>query len=738
MRRAHKPYNRNMPFNLLRKNPPKKHFRLLPGPAPSAAGNSKSSKTKRGKYLLSVSLTSLLAVFAVVGITFATVTISQNIQIGSGTPNVTLDGDDLYVTGTAEVDGASRFDGTATFNATSTFNSDLVAKTGGTATFVVAASDASDRVKNQADYVADGTADDVEIQAAIDALPDDGGKVVLSEGTFVIAAQIDLDTANAGLSGQGWGTVIQYANASNLAAAINIAADGVTIKNLKIAGNSANQTTGSRRGIHVEGSAFGSHTTIEHVWIDDLVGIGIMFNASVPGIEDVKILNCTLTVNNASAIRIGNNVNGAQVTGNFIDGGTDNPTGLMAGIIVYAVAAVDSKNTVIKDNIIRRTSDNGIEVRRGNADLTKMLGQTIIEGNIITDGTGGRGIDIGDAERVIIKGNYISNWAGTGQGIHIRNRGIKDPDRITIEGNILHNNQATNSGGIIVNAGTNVRVIGNDVSYHSREGIKIDVAAPGAIVSNNTVYNNSQETANTYAGINIQAPDVTAVGNYIYDNQATRTQKNGYRVGGDRATIIGGSVIGHTDDGVEIRDADDVLIQGLSCGNNGQRGASDFDSGIMIRANTANVNRGQIIGSRCWDDQGSPTQNNGIVLRAEAGFTVDGIRIFDNELSQVTIPFTTTGAGTVQNTVIRNNAGHITESSGTSTVPSGSTSTTTTHGLSVTPTANDCSVTPTNNLGNASSSIFWADTFGATSFKINVGTDPGASSATFAWSCQVL
>jgi hypothetical protein len=188
MRRAHKPYNRNVPFNLLRKNPPKKQFRLLPGPAPSAAGNSKSSKTKRGKYLFGVSLTSLLAVFAAAGITFAVVTISQNIQIGSGTPDLTLDGDDLYVTGTAEVDGT------------------LAAKTGGAATFVVAASDASDRMKQQADYVADGTADDVQIQAAIDALPVAGGTVSLSEGLFNISSAINLRTGTK-LEGQGLGSV---------------------------------------------------------------------------------------------------------------------------------------------------------------------------------------------------------------------------------------------------------------------------------------------------------------------------------------------------------------------------------------------------------------------------------------------------------------------------------------------------------------------------------------------------
>jgi hypothetical protein len=147
---------------------------------------SPSSKLRKIFTLLASFVLAIGAFGAGIGVVYATVTISQNIQIGSGTPDLTLDGDDLYVTGTAEVDGT------------------LAAKTGGAATFVVAASDASDRVKNQADYVADGTADDVEIQAAIDALPAAGGKIVLSEGTFNIATAIKYESYVT-IQGQGYG-----------------------------------------------------------------------------------------------------------------------------------------------------------------------------------------------------------------------------------------------------------------------------------------------------------------------------------------------------------------------------------------------------------------------------------------------------------------------------------------------------------------------------------------------------
>lgn len=76
-----------------------------------------------------------------------------------------------------------------------------------TATLVVAAYNALDTT--DADYICDGTADDVQIQAAINALPSTGGTVVLSEGTFNITGTITL-TEYQSLTGQGvQATIIQ-------------------------------------------------------------------------------------------------------------------------------------------------------------------------------------------------------------------------------------------------------------------------------------------------------------------------------------------------------------------------------------------------------------------------------------------------------------------------------------------------------------------------------------------------
>ena len=86
-----------------------------------------------------------------------------------------------------------------------------------TATFVVGPSSNDD--SDSYDYVTDGTNDDVQIQAAIDALPATGGMVLLREGTYTInytgAAEISSTTNGVHLMGMGRGTVLKFENGIN-------------------------------------------------------------------------------------------------------------------------------------------------------------------------------------------------------------------------------------------------------------------------------------------------------------------------------------------------------------------------------------------------------------------------------------------------------------------------------------------------------------------------------------------
>ncbi|MDD4453284.1 MAG: polysaccharide deacetylase family protein [Proteiniphilum sp.] len=84
------------------------------------------------------------------------------------------------------------------------------------ATLVVAASDSSANGKAQADYVCDGTADNVKIQAALDALPATGGKIQLLDGTFKLASTLSRAINSITIEGCGYSTFVYNNNETKL------------------------------------------------------------------------------------------------------------------------------------------------------------------------------------------------------------------------------------------------------------------------------------------------------------------------------------------------------------------------------------------------------------------------------------------------------------------------------------------------------------------------------------------
>ena len=85
--------------------------------------------------------------------------------------------------------------------------------------------------------------------------------------------------------------------------------------------------------------------------------------------------------------------------------------------------------------------------------------------------------------------------------------------------------------------------------------------------------------------------------------------------------------------------------------------------------------------------------------------------------------------------IVRNNIGWTTEATGTATIANGTTSIAVNHGLDTTPAIANIALTPTNSLGTATK--YWVSAVGATQFTITVNADPGATTATFAWSAKM-
>lgn len=127
---------------------------------------------------------------------------------------------------------------------------DLTSDIGRTVTYSVAASDAPAHVIAQADYVCDGTADEVQIQAAIDALPAIGGSVQLSQGTFTCAAQIDMASAVELVGSNQFdqrlttsGTTLSFAASAIDGIVLASGVHGVRLEKLRIVGHGTGDAT---------------------------------------------------------------------------------------------------------------------------------------------------------------------------------------------------------------------------------------------------------------------------------------------------------------------------------------------------------------------------------------------------------------------------------------------------------------------------------------------------------------
>jgi len=129
----------------------------------------------------------------------------------------------------------------------------LNAKTGRAATYTVAASGAPAHVKAQADFVCDGTADNVEIQAAIDAVSS-SGLVQLSKGVFHLSASIEIVTGQDNITLQGNKSVLKLASSPTQALTQN-SGIGTTIKVADSSGFSVGQDVWIRSDTYYENNS---------------------------------------------------------------------------------------------------------------------------------------------------------------------------------------------------------------------------------------------------------------------------------------------------------------------------------------------------------------------------------------------------------------------------------------------------------------------------------------------------
>lgn len=169
----------------------------------------------------------------------------------------------------------------------------FVAGGGGGATLTVAAGDATPAERFHADYLCDGSADQVELQSALDALVGRGGSVELTSGTFLLDAAVR-PRGSVHLYGWGKGTVLKASSAfTSGLGVIDGFYDGtgdpldlVSVSNLVIDGNRFQGA--NTRGVHFDirsksGFLFGSpdaHLVLTDLFIARTSGHGVHIEGS--------------------------------------------------------------------------------------------------------------------------------------------------------------------------------------------------------------------------------------------------------------------------------------------------------------------------------------------------------------------------------------------------------------------------------------------------------------------------
>lgn len=414
------------------------------------------------------------------------------------------------------------------------------------ATMVVASNDAPDSVKMLADYVCDGTADQVEILAAIADLVStgDGGTIELTEGTYVLAADVILND-NIAIVGRGAGSTILDGQTIKATSKSNVYVGYLQVKD-----------AAATHGIEYTNVVSG---IVEHCIVDNAADDGIaVIGSSTIGVRILhNICRNNSTSSVPSGIELDDGARNVEIIGNTLHDNGNVSTGYGGGISLHTHAAEPTiKNVMIESNLCYdNTTDVWIENPGANG---VMIEKIIIEGNRLIDAS----VDSIRLDKIynsLIVDNIIDNGrftiTATSLGIEVNNnifRGeqlLLNGSNCSLIGNII-TDVADGNHGVTVYGRT--AIIGNTITDCARAGMRVDTGADGSIILNNIAMNNGQATTTHQTGIVVtHVDDVVVSANRCGDDQGVKTQKYGiYTSDSDYVHIVNNNVRGNSTSGV--------------------------------------------------------------------------------------------------------------------------------------------------------------------------------------------
>lgn len=378
------------------------------------------------------------------------------------------------------------------------------------ATYVIAANDSLAATKSKADYTADGTADDVQIQAAHDALPAGGGSIYLAEGTFNLASAVTF-TKPVHLFGAGWATVVNSA-VNGVAFQFGNGTDrlnGPKASNFRLVGNT---------GANAVGLLFikTDFMEIESMWVRNFGAAGIKLNNALenPRVHDNNIdsLDSFTALGTEYGIHLVGTSHDLIIANNQIEGWA-------VGIYGDDDTTDGSADTIIRDNGFDDCDDYAIE-----------LHDHFISTSIVGNGFG----NSTNASGFLVRIDYTNlPVSGTWQEI----------------ATIINDNYflATAGGGVHITNGEGHTISGNVFQSVDGQPIKLDQSsagnyteAAGAVISGNTVQTGQTLLGGYSAEINVNNFDEV----HIVNNRMIGQTGQSLTVISDRAVISGNIIRG--------------------------------------------------------------------------------------------------------------------------------------------------------------------------------------------------
>ncbi len=332
------------------------------------------------------------------------------------------------------------------------------------ATIVVAAANSSVKAREAADYLCDGVGDETEIYAALERLRTyyGGGKLQLTEGTFNIAADIQLKGSKIEVEGMGDATLLTTATAGVNIFQIWSTAGNNKLRNLRATGV---------RGTGIWGVwCKGPLVTFEGLTLesfDECIDLDPNFNPDQASVRACTFKNSGYGVRAQAGVSYGAH----KITEcRFLH---DDASAAMIGVYIANTA------------------------------------RAILSHNHASLAAGDYAYRVFNADQLQISTNYAEN-ADYGLYLHLCGfSSISDNILQTCKYGIYHN-----SGG-----GDLCRYIGNEIHKSQRDGFYAG-GGEGCVAIGNTVYDSSQEVDATYSNFTFTSgPDGWhLVGNFSMDS----------------------------------------------------------------------------------------------------------------------------------------------------------------------------------------------------------------------------